>query len=102
MPILDASDYVPGRILQHRHLATYLPYFIKPAPVLPYTRQRISTPDDDFLDMDTVVLNHDKVAILCHGLEGDSSSKYVRSIGKKLLAIGYDIIAMNYRGCSGK
>lgn len=102
MPVLDASVYVPSRMLRHRHLATYLPYFLKKAPTLPYVRNRISTPDQDFIDLDTIINKSNRLAILCHGLEGDSSSKYVRSIGAQLSELDYDVVAMNYRGCSGE
>ena len=60
------------------------------------------TEDDDFLDIDYLKSGHQKVAVLCHGLEGSSQSQYIQGTAQLLHANGYDIAAINYRGCSGE
>lgn len=66
-----------------------------------YTRKRIVTWDDDFIDLDFSEVNSDKLVILIHGLEGSSESNYVLSCSKVLNAAGYDTVSLNLRGCSG-
>lgn len=67
----------------------------------PYTRERIKTPDHDFFDVDYLRSGHSKLAVICHGLEGSSSSQYVAGIVQELKA-DWDIAAINYRSCSGE
>lgn len=102
MPILPDSDYRPPFYLRNGHLNTNYAYFrrkIKPAE---YRRVRINTPDADFIDIDTLFDNNKKCIILCHGLEGSSSSQYIIGTAKLAAKMGWDVIALNYRGCSGE
>ena len=43
-----------------------------------------------------------KVAVLLHGLEGNAQRTYIKGQGKVLVEDGWDICAVNYRGCSGE
>ncbi len=65
-------------------------------------RERIRTPDDDFLDLDWRGRHASRLAILSHGLEGCSRSIYVRGMMRTLSAAGWDCLAWNFRGCSGE
>lgn len=69
---------------------------------LPFQRERFITPDDDFLDIDFLKNGHHRIALLCHGLEGSSDSHYIRGTADILHKNGWDVAAMNYRGCSGE
>jgi uncharacterized protein len=101
MPIVQ-SDYKPSRFLTNGHANTiYSSLFRKPAPIV-FIRKRIETPDNDFLDVDFLEVGSRKVVVLCHGLEGSSSSVYIRGISGALSSNGYDVAAMNYRFCSGE
>ena len=101
MPLL-ASDYNPPFVFKNRHFNTiYSSLFRKTKPVK-FKRKRIETPDEDFLDIDFIENQSKKIAILCHGLEGSSDSKYIQATAKLLELNGYSIAAMNYRFCSGE
>jgi predicted alpha/beta-fold hydrolase len=67
-----------------------------------YTRERIWTADDDFLDLDWSTVGARKVAIITHGLEGNSDRWYVLGMVKAINAGGWDAVAWNMRGCSGE
>ncbi|HUF10731.1 MAG TPA: alpha/beta fold hydrolase [Rhodothermales bacterium] len=69
-----------------------------------YQRERIETPDGDFLDLDWSRESNDlrRVAVLSHGLEGSSSSPYVLGMTRALNRRGWDVLAWNFRGCSGE
>ncbi len=67
-----------------------------------YVRERIGTPDEDFLDIDWSVVGARRLAILSHGLEGNSNRWYMRQMAGTLNREGWDVLAWNYRGCSGE
>jgi predicted alpha/beta-fold hydrolase len=67
-----------------------------------FTRERIETEDGDFLDLDFSTVNSKKIAILIHGLEGSSNSKYILASTNFLNQNGFDIVVINLRGCSGE
>lgn len=101
MPLLDASGYQPPWYLPNGHLQTLFPYFfrrVKPD----YQRERITLPDGDFVDIDCLRQDSKSLAFLCHGLEGDSSSQYIRGMADFLFRRGWDVIALNFRSCSGE
>ncbi|MBN2069420.1 MAG: alpha/beta fold hydrolase [Opitutales bacterium] len=65
-------------------------------------RARLSLPDGDFLDVDCYRTRASRVAIVGHGLEGNSCRTYVLGMVRCLLRHGWDVIAWNCRGCSGE
>lgn len=95
-------DYKPRNFLKNGHFNTVYPTLFRKQNPPPYERVRIFTKDNDFLDIDVLRNNKKKLAILCHGLEGSSLSKYIIGTGEVLVEKGWDIAAMNYRGCSGE
>lgn len=101
MSIVD-SDYKPILPLRNGHINTVCSSLFRKTEVLASSRRRIDTHDNDFLDIDFLEDGNSKIVILCHGLEGSSSSKYMLSTSSLLHANGYDVAAMNYRYCSGE
>lgn len=65
-------------------------------------RQRLTTPDHDFIDLDMSDKYHDRVVILLHGFEGNSRRPYMLGMTRHLQDEGWDIVAVNHRGCSGE
>lgn len=66
-------------------------------------RERIETPDGDFLDLDWKDNTSSKrLVILSHGLEGNSHQTYVQGMARVFIDAGWNILAWNYRGCSGE
>jgi predicted alpha/beta-fold hydrolase len=94
--------YSPPAILFTRHLETIYPSLFRKVNIGPPVRERISTPDDDFLDLDWYRQGSKSCVIISHGLEGNSSRSYVTGMAKALLTQGHDVLAWNYRGCSGE
>jgi len=95
-----SEKYLPPFFLFGSHLETIYPAVMRRVPTLPYIRERISTVDDDFLDLDWLIKDSDKAVIISHGLEGNSHRPYVRGMAKALHDQGFDIVAWNFRGCS--
>jgi len=98
-----AAGYVPPRWLRNPHTATIYASRLAPAPLVPYRRERWETPDGDFLDVDFVDGPATAPrAVMLHGLEGSSSSRYVRAFMDAVRARGWRGVAPNWRGCSGE
>ena len=95
------KDYNPPFILKNAHLQTIFPSVFRQIDFSFYTRERIETPDDDFLDLDWIKGNNKKLAIISHGLEGSSTRPYVTGMARVLSNKGWDILAWNFRSCSG-
>ncbi len=93
-------NYSPPFILFNRHLETIYPALFRRVSIPVYQRERISTPDNDFLDLDWLKQGSQKLVILSHGLEGNSQRAYIKGMAKALFQGGFDVLAWNYRGCS--
>jgi predicted alpha/beta-fold hydrolase len=65
-------------------------------------RERLETPDGDFLHLDRHGPEQAPIVLLLHGLTGSSRSGYVRGMQSALAARGFRSVAMNFRGCSGE
>lgn len=94
--------YRPPAVLFNGHLETIYPALFRRVKPLPWQRERIATPDDDFLDLDWLTRGSDNLVIISHGLEGSSRRAYVCGMARALFAAGFDVLAWNYRGCSGE
>jgi len=65
-------------------------------------RERLVTPDNDFIDIDWCGAQDKAIVILLHGLTGSSQSGYISGLQKILLKNGLTSAALNFRGCSGE
>ncbi len=66
-------------------------------------RVQISTPDNDFLEIDVIKApKSGPVVALFHGLEGNTDRFYIRNLMYELKSSGYSVVAMNFRSCGSK
>ena len=92
--------YTRPAILFHAHLETIYPSLFRKINFIPYKRERIATPDHDFLDLDWLNQASKKLVVISHGLEGNTSRSYIRGMARAFYQNGYDVLTWNYRGCS--
>ena len=76
-----------------------------PPPV--YRRERWTTPDQDFIDVDFSTQPADDgqqrpLLVLFHGLEGSSASHYARAFANWSRENGWRYAVPHFRGCSGE
>ena len=72
------DSFQPYRGLQNGHLQTIVPALFLHPPPIEYTRQRVQTPDGDFIDLDWNYGDPQAPIVLAlHGLEGCSRSGYI-------------------------
>ena len=106
MPLIN-PQYHPKGWFKNGHFSTIYSAKIRRGPILEFQRDRLTLSDGDFLDLDWSLtktdVHQDKkyVVILLHGLEGNAQRSYMRGQAATLLAQGFDVCAMNFRGCSG-
>lgn len=72
-----------------------------------YRRQRLNTPDGDFVDIDWLDRGpHAPISqtllVLFHGLEGSSRSHYAEAFADYAAHCGWDYVVPHFRGCSGE
>ncbi len=101
MPLLE-SGYIPPPFFTNGHLQTVFATVGRRIRGLRYRRERIATPDKDFLDLDWSRIGSKRLVILSHGLEGASSQPYVLGMVRAMNRQGWDALAWNLRGCSGE
>ena len=78
-------------------------------PVPLYRRERWTTPDDDFVDVDWLdapptvpPATQSPLLVLFHGLEGTSRSHYALALAQWAQAQGWGFAVPHFRGCSGE
>jgi predicted alpha/beta-fold hydrolase len=101
MPQFQTSHFTPAWWLPGPHLQTLWQPLLRRGPPLPTVRERLETPDGDFLDLDWFGPPAAPIVILLHGLSGSSRSPYILGMQAALARQGFRSVAVNYRGCSG-
>ncbi|WP_201276128.1 hydrolase [Methylotetracoccus oryzae] len=101
MPIDWSPAFRPARWLQGAHRQTIWPALFRRIPPFRRQRERLVTPDGDFLHLDWFGTGTGPLILLLHGLSGSSESGYVRGLQVRLAQCGFRTVAMNFRGCSG-
>jgi predicted alpha/beta-fold hydrolase len=69
-----------------------------------FKRERWTTPDGDFIDVDRHTASDPSrpLLVLFHGLEGSSSSHYARAFAKWAIQHDLHLALPHFRGCSGE
>jgi len=99
MPPLSyaAPPWLPGG-----HAQTIYPLLIK-LPLPAYRRERWTTPDADFVDIDWLDGDDQRpLLVLFHGLEGSSASHYAGSLMHVVRGRKWTGAVCHFRGCSGE
>ena len=85
------------------HIQTIYPATLLRKPEVPLRRERWTTPDHDFIDVDFLDGEAGKpFLVLFHGLEGSSNSHYARALMHQLKILGWSGAVPHFRGCSGE
>lgn len=103
MPLVEKSSFPGAPFWQFNgHLQTLAPGILRRIKDIDYQRERIETPDGDFLDLDWLKHGNRRLVILTHGLEGSSAGQYIRGTARHFFRNGWDALAWNCRSCSGE
>ncbi len=105
MPLLPVPVYRPPFPFTSGHLQTIYPTFYRRTPPANPIRERLETPDGDFIDIDWHYSHTNPcrgLTVVSHGLEGHSRKKYPLGMAHCLSSHGWDVICLNFRCCSGE
>ncbi len=95
-----APSWLPGA-----HLQTIWSALLAPGPSPALRRERLISPDQDFIDIDygpAAQTSDSPLWVLFHGLEGSSRSHYARAILDRACRLGWLGAVVHFRGCSGE
>ncbi len=110
----SAPWWLPGGNLQTIWAALHSRRFLGPPPR--FRRERWTTPDSDFVDVDWLVSNAPSggsephaimsvgspLLVVFHGLEGSSASHYAEAFADVARSHGWACAVPHFRGCSGE
>jgi len=102
MPLLNSTYGGPPKHLFNAHLETIVPSLFRKVEGVKYSREKINTTDQDFLNLDWTRIGSEKLLIISHGLEGDSHRHYAKGLAKLFNQKGIDVLAWNNRTCGGE
>lgn len=102
MPVITSSSYRARGIWRSGHFQTVYPSLFRHVDDVSYERERVDLPDGDFVDIDRSSVGSRRLAMVLHGLEGNTDRAYVRGMVRALNRAGIDAAAVNFRGCSGE
>ena len=103
MPLIKTTTYQSPGWLINGHWQTIYPNVFRSVKDVQYQRERIDTPDGDFLDLDwwkPTTKPTKRVVILSHGLEGNTDRPYIKGMAKAFYQNDWTVLAWNLRGCS--
>ena len=105
MPLISSRFKARG-LFKNTHFSTIYSAKLRRVKGVSQERERIELPDGDFLDIDWSFSipqkKSSKAVFLFHGLEGNAQRTYMLGMTKLLTQNGYDVAAVNFRGCSGE
>jgi len=104
MPVIK-SKYKAPFLFRNYHISTIYASMLRKVPPVAQKRERLDLSDGDFIDLDFSFSSETPplgIIIILHGLEGNAKRPYVLGMAKKFIAEGWDVAAVNFRGCSGE
>ncbi|WP_137734365.1 YheT family hydrolase [Pseudaquabacterium pictum] len=104
MQAFRAPWWLPGGHAQTIWAAKLARHAPAPGPAPRWRRERWTTPDADFIEvdfLDTPAPAGTPLLVLFHGLEGSSASHYAQAFARWAAAAGWRMAVPHFRGCSG-
>jgi len=105
------APFTPARGLRNPHIQSILANGLRPKNGVNFRRQRLDTPDGDFVDLDFADVPgaswaelgvNAPIVLLLHGLEGSARRGYAHETYKQLAQRGVRSVGLNFRSCSGE
>jgi predicted alpha/beta-fold hydrolase len=100
----SVPTYRPPWWYRGKHLQTLWGPLLRPGRRPPLRRERVETPDGDFLDLDWLAGRERgaPLVIILHGLEGSARSHYAVGLLRALEALGWRGLVVHFRSCGGE
>ncbi len=100
----DRRPFKPAWWLPGGHAQTLAGKLLRPRLDIPLERERLETPDGDFLDIEWAEDPGPEapLCIVLHGLEGNARRPYAMLLYQALARNGIRAIGLHFRSCSGE
>jgi predicted alpha/beta-fold hydrolase len=102
MPIVKTSYPGPPPFLINGHFETVHAAVSRKFDEMGYQRERFTLSDGDFVDLDWLKGENRQLALLLHGLEGNSNRPYIKGMARYFHQREWDVLAWHCRSCSGE
>jgi uncharacterized protein len=102
MPYIYPSTYKAPLLCGNNHFQTIYHSEFRRVDGITYNREKIFTPDGDFLNIDWLRNDKKSVVLILHGLESSADRPYMKGMVKALVLRGFDCAVLNLRGCGGE
>lgn len=99
--MISQSSYYAPWWLRNRHLQTIWANKVRRPVKISTEHKRLTTPDNDFLDLAMTEDEGGMPVLVLHGLQGSIESRYASGLLKSLSSAGHTAVLMHFRGCSG-
>ncbi|MEX2609634.1 MAG: alpha/beta fold hydrolase [Gemmatimonadota bacterium] len=98
------EPFHPAPWARGAHMQTVLGRYLRRPPAPAFLRERVETPDGDFVDLDFPAppAPGAPLVLLVHGLEGSARRGYAIHVYRALAARGVGAVGLNFRFCSGE
>lgn len=102
--MFEATEFHAPPWLPSPHPQTIAGRYLRPHGTIELSRERIITPDDDFVDLDFAPDEGPDapIVLLLHGLEGSAQRGYAIKMYMELARYGIASVGLNFRSCSGE
>lgn len=100
--MLLSSKFRPAWWLRNAHAQTIWAARVMRHPLPATQRERLTTADGDFLDLDWSAGRDAPLVVIFHGLGGSLQSAYARASINAIARLGMQAVLMHFRGCSGE
>ena len=110
---IPIEPFQPAWGVTNPHAQTILANATRPRTGIHFQRERLETPDGDFVDLDFAYVNHhhelwtalennSPIVLALHGLEGNARRGYMCELYRQLATHGIRAVGLNFRSCSGE
>ncbi|GAC35073.1 hydrolase [Paraglaciecola polaris] len=101
------SAFSPLWWAKNRHVQTIWPRFFQRRLKVHWQKERLILPDSDFVNLAwsgerNNIKESKGLVVIFHGLEGSNKSHYANDMTANLVAQGYVVVLMHFRGCGGE
>ena len=94
------NNYKATGLFRNGHFNTIYSYLLCKSEPLPFRRESLAHPAGFSLYLDWMCEQNDSLVIFSHGIESSSHARYIQTMGRHFLAVGYDVLAWNLRNCA--
>jgi predicted alpha/beta-fold hydrolase len=104
---VTAHEFVAPRWIHGGHAQTIGGRLLRGTAGVHFRRERLDTPDGDFLDLEYATVDHSPLPadapliLMLHGLEGSAHSGYAVQLALALARCGVRMVGLNFRSCGG-